>query len=133
MCVATHHYSSIIFTAMLLLISLYCHFPYERKRLDVAKYSVPYLEFVLCIQPIQLRTHTVNTHPEQWAANAVAPGEQLGVRCLAQGSHLSRGIEGGERERWTLSRSLFRVRVTFVCKGSHMLSCCDVIHILMFK
>ncbi len=42
-------------------------------------------------------THTVvNTHPEQWAANAAAPGEQLGVRCLAQG-HLSRGIEGGER------------------------------------
>ncbi len=41
-------------------------------------------------------THTVNTHPEQWAANAAAPGEQLGVRCLAQGSHLSRGIEGGE-------------------------------------
>ncbi len=33
-------------------------------------------------------THTaVNTNPEQWAAN----GEQLGVRCLAQGSHLSRG------------------------------------------
>ncbi len=25
-------------------------------------------------------THTVNTHPEQWAAN----GEQMGVRCLAQ-------------------------------------------------
>ncbi len=42
-------------------------------------------------------THTVNTHPEQWAAvYAAAPGEQLGVRCLAQG-HLSRGIEGGER------------------------------------
>ncbi len=39
-------------------------------------------------------THTVNTHPEQWAAiYAAAPGEQLGVRCLAQG-HLSRGIEG---------------------------------------
>ncbi len=38
-------------------------------------------------------THTVvNIHPEQWAANAAAPGEQLGVRCLAQGSHLSRGI-----------------------------------------
>ncbi len=32
-------------------------------------------------------THTaVNTHPEQWAANAAAPGEHLGVRCLAQGS-----------------------------------------------
>ncbi len=41
-------------------------------------------------------THTVNTHPEQWAAiYAAAPGEQLEVRCLAQG-HLSRGIEGGE-------------------------------------
>ncbi len=42
-------------------------------------------------------THTVNTHQEQWAAiYAVAPGEQLRVRCLAQ-EHLSRGIEGGER------------------------------------
>ncbi len=41
-------------------------------------------------------THTVNTHPDQWAAiYAAAPGEQLGVGCLAQG-HLSRGIEGGE-------------------------------------
>ncbi len=41
-------------------------------------------------------THTMNTHPEQWAAiYAAAPGEKLGVRCLAQG-HLSRGIEGGE-------------------------------------
>ncbi len=41
-------------------------------------------------------THTVNTHPEQWAANAAALGEQLGVRCLDQGSHLSRDIESGE-------------------------------------
>ncbi len=31
-------------------------------------------------------THTVNTHPEQWAAiYAAAPGEELGVRGLAQG------------------------------------------------
>ncbi len=31
-------------------------------------------------------THTVNTHMEQWAAfYAAAPGEKLGVRCLAQG------------------------------------------------
>ncbi len=38
----------------------------------------------------------MNTHPEQWAAiYAAAPGEQLGVRCLAQG-YFSRGIEGGE-------------------------------------
>ncbi len=43
------------------------------------------------------RTHTVNTPPEQWAAiYAAVPGEQLGFRCLAQRSHLSRGIEGGE-------------------------------------
>ncbi len=37
----------------------------------------------------------MNTHPKQWAAIAAVPGEQLGVRCLAQ-EHLSRGIEGGE-------------------------------------
>ncbi len=30
------------------------------------------------------------------------PGEQLGVRCLAQGSHLSRGIEGGENAHYSL-------------------------------
>ncbi len=43
-----------------------------------------------------VNTHTVNTHLEQWAAiYAAAPGEQLGVRCLAQG-HLSRFIEGVE-------------------------------------
>ncbi len=42
-------------------------------------------------------THTVNTQPEQWVAiYAAAPGEELGVLCLAQGSHLSPGIEGGE-------------------------------------
>ncbi len=32
-----------------------------------------------------------SAHLELWAANAAAPGEQLEVRCLAQGSHLSRG------------------------------------------
>ncbi len=48
-------------------------------------------------------THTVNTHPEQWAAfHAAAPREQLGVRCLAQGSHLSYGIEGGESAGYSL-------------------------------
>ncbi len=60
----------------------------------VAKYGDPYTELVLCIYPIQ-SVHT-HTHPEQWAAiYAVAPGEQLGVRCLAH-VHLSSGIEGGE-------------------------------------
>ncbi len=40
-------------------------------------------------------THpSAHTHPEQWAANAAAPREQLGA--LLQESHLSRGIEGGE-------------------------------------
>ncbi len=47
-------------------------------------------------------THTVNTHPEQWAANAAVPREQLRVRCLAQGSQLSRGIEGGENAYYSL-------------------------------
>ncbi len=42
------------------------------------------------------QTHTMSTHPEQWAAfYAATPGEQLRVRCLAQG-HISRGIEDGE-------------------------------------
>ncbi len=80
----------------------------EKVTWHVAKYGNPYSELVLCIYPIQsahtqqwththTHTHTVWTHPEQWAAIYVAaPGEQLGVRCLAQG-HLSRGIEGGER------------------------------------
>ncbi len=40
-------------------------------------------------------------NPEQWAADVVAPGEQLGVRGLAQGL-LSRGIEGGENARYSL-------------------------------
>ncbi len=43
-------------------------------------------------------THiAVNTHLEQWEAifSAEAPGEQMGVLRLAQGSRLSRGIKGG--------------------------------------
>ncbi len=40
-----------------------------------------------------LNTHTVNTHPEQWSAiYSAAPGEQLGVWCLAQ-RHLSHDIK----------------------------------------
>ncbi len=46
--------------------------------------------------PSKVNTHSMNTHPEQWAAiYAAVSGEQLVVQCLAQG-HLSRGIEGGE-------------------------------------
>ncbi len=74
---------------------------------SVAKYGDPYSEFVLCIYPIQVHTHssehthTVSTHPEQWAANNAAAGEQLGDRCLAQGCHLSHVIEGGENARYS--------------------------------
>ncbi len=36
----------------------------------------------------------MNTHPEQWAAiYAAAPGQQLGVQCLAQG--YLRGLNEG--------------------------------------
>ncbi len=59
----------------------------------VAKYGDPYSESA----HTHSSEHTHTAHPEQWAAiYAAVPGEQLGVRCLAQGSHLSRGIEGGE-------------------------------------
>ncbi len=51
----------------------------------------------------QTHTHTLNTHPEQWAADAAVPGEQLGFLCLARGSHLSRGFEGGENTVYSLS------------------------------
>ncbi len=55
---------------------------------------------------VNTHTHTVNTHPEQWAAiYAAAPGEQLGARCLAQG-HLSRGIEGGESTDYSLTLTI---------------------------
>ncbi len=48
------------------------------------------------IYMLYLYTQQWTHYPEQWAAiYAAAPGEQLGVQCLAQG-HLSRGIEGGE-------------------------------------
>ncbi len=41
----------------------------------------------------------VHAHPEQWAAYAVAPGEQLRIRYLA---YLSHGIEAGENTRYSL-------------------------------
>ncbi len=48
-------------------------------------------------------TLTAVTHtPGAVGSHIAAPGEQLGDRCLAQGSHLSRGIEGGERTCYSL-------------------------------
>ncbi len=64
-----------------------------------AKYGDLYSEYVLFIYPSMCaHTHAhTHTHTEQWAAiYAAVPGEQLGVRCLAQG-HLSCGIEGRGR------------------------------------
>ncbi len=60
------------------------------------KYGDPYSEFVLCIYPIQ-RAHTHREHTPGAVGSHLCcgAGEQLGVRCLAQG-HLSRDIEGGE-------------------------------------
>ncbi len=51
--------------------------------------------------PSKCTLTAVNTHLEQWAAILRRPGtlEQL---CLAQGSHLSRGIEGGESTCYSL-------------------------------
>ncbi len=65
-------------------------------------------------------THTMNTHPEQWAAiYAAAPGEQLGVRFLAQG-HLSRGIEGGESAGHSLPPPTIPAGPeTRTCHGAH--------------
>ncbi len=58
----------------------------------MAKYGDPYLEFVLCIQPIQVHTHTavnkhiMNTHPEQWAAVLLQhPGSSWGFGALLKG------------------------------------------------
>ncbi len=62
----------------------------------VAKYGDPYSEFVLCIQPIQVHTHSSEHTPGAVGSHIAVPGEQLGDRCLAQGSHLSRGIEDHE-------------------------------------
>ncbi len=42
-------------------------------------------------------SHTVNTHPEQWAAILLRRPGAVGGSVPSQGSHLSRCIEGGER------------------------------------
>ncbi len=51
-----------------------------------------------------VNTHTHREHTPRAVGNhiAAAPVEQLEVWCLAQGSHLSRGIVGG-RERCTFT------------------------------
>ncbi len=103
------HWECVQFNNLLLepyLDARYLDEPYRALKIDS---DVTYGQVwwpILGICALQLThpkcTHTVNTHPEQWAAiYAAAPGEQLGVRCLAQG-HLSRGIEGGESAGYSL-------------------------------
>ncbi len=54
-----------------------------------------YLTFTLSVAIFTMNVRGVIcfiiSHLEQWAAYTAASGEQSGVRCLAQGSHLSRG------------------------------------------
>ncbi len=47
-------------------------------------------------------THSSEHTPGAVGSHVAAPGGQLGDRCLAQGSHLSRGIEGGESTCYSL-------------------------------
>ncbi len=88
----------------------------------LAKYGDPYSESVLCNYPIQVHTRTAvsseQTHKQREHTPgssgqpfyAAAPGDQLGDRCLAQGSHLSRGNEGGESAGHSLPPPTFPAR-----------------------
>ncbi len=49
-----------------------------------------------------MHTHSSEHTPGAVGSHIAAPGEQLWDRCLAQGSHLSRGIEGGESTCYSL-------------------------------
>ncbi len=49
---------------------------------------------------------------------AAAPGEQLGVQRLARGSHLSRGIEGGESAGYSLqNQNVLIIETVYVLGG----------------
>ncbi len=49
---------------------------------------------------------------------AAAPGEQLWVRCLAQESHLNRGIEGGESTGYSLqNQNGLIIETVYVLEG----------------
>ncbi len=72
----------------------------EEKILSFVTYTI--IQNITISEICALHLTHPSAHPEQWGANAVAPGEQLGVQCLAQGSHLSRGIEGGENAHHSL-------------------------------
>ncbi len=74
----------------------------ERKRSDVswrvAKYGDHTLNFCSAFNPSKwTNTHTHHEHKPGAVGSHLCSGTRwaFGVRCLAQGSHLSRGIEGG--------------------------------------
>ncbi len=77
---------------LLLTILKCCKVKWSEVKVTDSQVWWPILRICALNWPIQVHTHssehthTVNTHPEQWAAiYAAAPGEQLRVRCLAQG------------------------------------------------
>ncbi len=59
---------------------------------------------LLLSYPVHTKQWVGNMHPEQLAAFFTVA--RLGVWCLAQEPHLSRGIEGG-RERWSFTSSAY--------------------------
>ncbi len=60
----------------------------------MAKYGDPYSEFVLCIQPIQVHTHSSEHTPGAVGSHLCCGARGAVGGSVAQG-HLSRGIEGG--------------------------------------
>ncbi len=66
-----------------------------RLRLFYLSHTQLHREYITSSEMYSLHlTHPKWTHTRAVGSHVTAPGEQLGVRCLAQG-HLSRGIEGG--------------------------------------
>ncbi len=56
---------------------------------------------------VNTHTHTLNTHPEEWAAiYAAAPGVAVGGSVPFCEGHLSRGNEGGEECRGPLEQEM---------------------------
>ncbi len=85
-------------------------------------FLIIYIFFLSDVWPSMVtQVHT----PRAVGRQCCVPGEQLGVWCLAQGSHLSRGIEGGEnaRSRFKVQGSLLFVTYTIIqgIIGSEML------------
>ncbi len=80
------------------------------------------------------------THPSAHTLGAVgtaAPGEQLGVRCLAQGSHLSRGqfLLEPRFEPTGYKSNALSIRATTATTVSRQLYCnytSVIVHVLLF-